>query len=304
MIKGVIIVAQETWGLKLDSELKEKLQSIIKEDFENSKDFMESLIGLYELNKIKKGENILIAEVEELEQLTNRINMIFINANARLNTMLRDKDIKADEQQQYKDRMIERLQGDITRLEEEKVKISNINDELVNVNQEHLNQINQLTKANQTLEELVAEYKEKNDTLTGTLTEYKIEHENNKMLQDKVRNLEVRVNELNIVSEKQAQTIIEYDEIKKEQELKLNQTIDDLKVKHADEIETLKARADIELNKKILDIQQQDQIKIQALQEKHNQDIEQYQNKYKELLEKIETKKRVTNNKPKETKEK
>ncbi len=302
-------MSQETWGLKLDSELKEKLQSIIKEDFESSKDFMESLIGLYELNKIKKGENILVAEVEELEQLTNRINMIFINANARINTMLQDKDIKAGEEQKYKDRMIERLQDDIVKLEEEKEKISNINDQLTNSNQEHLKQINQLTKTNETLEELVSEYKEKNDTLTGTLTEYKAEHENNKMLQDKVRNLEAKVNELNTVSEKQAQTIIEADVIKQEQELKHSQVIDDLKIKHVDEIETLKVKADIELNKKILEMQQQYQIKIQELQEKHNQDIEQYQNKYKELLEKIETKKvetkkKVANSKPKEIKEK
>lgn len=296
-------MAQETWGLKLDSDLKEKLQSIIKEDFESSKDFMESLVGLYELNKIKKGDNILIAEVEELEQLTNRINMIFINANARINTMLKDKDIKAGEQQQYKDKVIERLQTDILKLEEDKEKISNINDELVNINNEYLQQVNQLTKSNQTLEELVTEYKNKNDTLAGTLTEYKAEHENNKILQDKIRELERKLNDLNIVAENQAKTIIESDVIKQEQALKHSRDIDDLHAKYENEIETLKARADIEMSKKILELQQQYQTKIQALQEKHNQDIEQYQVKYKELLERMETKKKPASNKVKETKD-
>lgn len=296
-------MAQETWGLKLDSDLKEKLQSIIKEDFESSKDFMESLVGLYELNKIKKGDNVLVAEVEELEQLTNRINMIFINANARINTMLQDKDVKAGEQQQYKDKMIERLQNDIQKLEEEKGHISSINDELVNINTEHLQQVNQLTKSNQTLEELVTEYRAKNDTLTGTLTEFKSEHENNKILQDKIRELESKLNDLNIVAEKQAKTIIESDIIKQEQELKNSRDIDDIHARYKNEIETLKGKADIEMNKKILELQQQYQTKIQALQEKHNQDIEQYQVKYKELLENMETKKRTVNNKMKETKE-
>ena len=182
-------------------------------------------------------------------------------------------------------------------------KISNINDELVNINNEYLQQVNQLTKSNQTLEELVTEYKNKNDTLAGTLTEYKAEHENNKILQDKIRELERKLNDLNIVAENQAKTIIESDVIKQEQALKHSRDIDDLHAKYENEIETLKARADIEMSKKILELQQQYQTKIQALQEKHNQDIEQYQVKYKELLERMETKKKPTSNKVKETKD-
>lgn len=101
---------------------------------------------------IKQGENVLTSEVEELESLTRRINSIFINANAKINSMLQDKETKAEQQIEKKDQLIERLQNDIAKLEEKKEHISSINDSLVNLNNEYIEQVNQLSKSNNTLE--------------------------------------------------------------------------------------------------------------------------------------------------------
>lgn len=284
-------MGQETWGLKLDAELKEKLQGIIKEDFESSKDFMEQVVSLYELNKLKQGENVLTVEVEELESLTRRINSIFINANAKINTMLQDKDIRAEQQQELKQKLIERLQNDIAKLEHEKEQVSNINDSLTVMNEDYKQQINQLTKSKETLEELVTEYKEKNDLLTGTLTEYKAEHENNKLLQEQNRDLKEKLHELNVASTEQAKQIIESNKQFQEQIQKHENELQELKVKHSEELGTTKARAEIEANMKLLELQVEHQAKMQALQEKYNAEIEQYQAKYRELLEQMEQKK-------------
>lgn len=284
-------MGQETWGLKLDAELKEKLQGIIKEDFESSKDFMEQVVSLYELNKLKQGENVLTAEVEELESLTRRINGIFINANAKINTMLQDKDSRAEQQQELKQKLIERLQNDIAKLEQEKESISTINDSLTAMNEDYKQQVNQLTKSKETLEDLVSEYKEKNDLLTGTLTEYKAEHENNKLLQEQNRELKDKLHELNVASTEQAKQIIESDRKLQEQEQKYENELQELKAKHGEELDTLKARAEIEANMKLLELQVEHQAKMQALQEKHNVEIEQYQAKYRQLLEQMEQKK-------------
>lgn len=281
-------MGQETWGLKLDAELKEKLQGIIKEDFESSKDFMEQVISLYELDKLKQGENVLTAEIEELESLTRRINGIFINANAKINTMLQDKDSRAEQQQELKQKLIERLQNDITKLEQDKEQMSSINDSLTAMNEDYKQQVNQLTKSTETLEELVSEYKEKNDLLTGTLTEYKVEHENNKLLQEQNRGLQDKIHELNVVSTEQAKQIIESDKKLQEQAEKHENELQELLRKHEDELDTVKAKAELEANMKLLEIQQEHQAKMQALQEKHNAEIEQYQTKYRELLEKME----------------
>ena len=284
-------MGQETWGLKLDAELKEKLQGIIKDDFESSKDFMEQVVSLYELNKLKQGENVLTAEVEELESLTRRINGIFINANAKINSMLQDKDSRAEQQQELKQKLIERLQTDITKLEQEKEQVSNINDSLTVMNEDYKQQVNQLTKSKDTLEQLVTEYKEKNDMLTGTLTEYKAEHENNKLLQEQNRELENKLHELNVASTEQAKKIIDSDKKLQEQAQKHENELQELKAKHSEELNTAKARAEIEANMKLLELQVEHQAKMQALQEKHNAEIEQYQAKYRQLLEQMEQKK-------------
>lgn len=281
-------MGQETWGLKLDAELKEKLQGIIKEDFESSKDFMEQVVSLYELDKLKQGENVLIAEIEELETLTRRINGVFINANAKINTMLQDKDIKAEQQQQVKQKLIERLQNDIAKIEQDKEQVSSINDSLTVMNEEYKHQVNQLTRSTETLEELVKEYKEKNDLLTGTLTEYKAEHENNKLLREENRKLKDKLHQLNVVSTEQAKQIIESDKKLQEQAKKHENELQEVVVKHNDELDTVKSKVELEANMKLLEVQTEYQNKIQALQEKHNAEIEQYQKKYRELLEKME----------------
>lgn len=294
-------MAQETWGLKLDTDLKEKVQEIIKSDFDSSKDFLEQLVSAYELNKLKQGENVLTSEVEELESLTRRINGIFINANAKINSMLQDKDTKADQQVEIKNKLIERLQGDIAKLEEEKENISSINDSLVNLNNEYSQKVNQFSKSTSTLEELVAEYKEKNDTLTGLLGEYKQDRETNKSLQEANKELQNKLNELNAVATEQANRILEMNKRQQEQENKHESDLQETLRKHSDELDTIKRKAEIDANMTILELQKEHQEKMQALQEKHNAEIEQYQSKYKELLEKLEQTKTT---KPKMTKTK
>ena len=283
-------MAQETWALKLDAELKEKLQSIIKEDFESSKEFMEQLVSLYEIDKLKQGGSVINSEIATLESLTKRINDVFIGVNAKINTMLEVKEADAISQMASKQNLIERLQSDLAKLEEEKEQISSINDSLVNSNNEYKQEVNQLTKSNQTLEELVAEYREKNDMLTGTLTEYKADREQNKALVAQVNELQAKLNELNSAATEQAKQILESDAKLQEQAEKHIIAIDELKAKHITELETVKAKAEIDANMKTLELQKEFQKKLQEIQEKHNNEIMQYQAKYKELLDKLEQK--------------
>lgn len=289
-------MAQETWGLKLDADLKEKVQEIIKKDFDSSKEFMEQLVSMYELHELKQSENVLTSEVEELESLTRRINGIFINANAKINTMLHDKDIKSEQQVELKQKLIERLQGDIVRVE-----ISSINDSLVNSNTEYAETVNQLTKSNQTLEDLVTEYKMKNDTLTGLLAEYKEDREKNKSLQDQLQALERELQQSRIEAQQDKQALAQITAKVQEQAEKHHKEILELNDKHIDELSTVKARVEIDANMRLLEVQQEFQGKVQALQDKHNTEIEQYQTKYKELLEKLE-KKKTSTKQPKEPK--
>ncbi|MEG1142369.1 MAG: hypothetical protein RSE41_08015 [Clostridia bacterium] len=284
-------MAQETWGLKLDAELKEKVQEIVKSDFESSKEFMEQLVNMYELHQLKQGENVLTAEIEELESLTRRINGIFINANAKINTMLQDKDIKATEQIELKQKLVERLQGNLSKIEQEKEDISNINDTLVNLNNNYLEDVNQLNQSNHTLNDLVSEYKEKNDILTGLLAEYKADREQNKQLEQDKKDLSNQLYQLNEKVNEQEKEIVASSKKEQEQIQKHQNDIEEILKKQANEIETLRKMAQIDINMRMLELQQENQRKMQEIQDRHNNEIEQYQARYKNLLESLEQKK-------------
>lgn len=279
-------MAQETWGLKLDQDLKEKLQSIIKEEFESSKDFMEQLISLYELNKLKQGENVLADEIDQLESLTRRINDIFINANAKIGNMLQDRDIKSEQQVTLKNKLIERLQADIEKLEQEKNYISGINDDLTNSNNEYLQEIATLTKSNTMMEDLLAEYKEKNNTLTSLLAVYKTDREQNKELKDQLQLITQELTETKTKLDLSNKEVINIKALLQTQSNNHQNELQELLTKHDDELVTLKKKTEIEANMKLLEVQQELQTKTQELQDKHNTEIQYYQSKYKDLLEK------------------
>lgn len=315
-------MSQETWGLKLDSELKEKIQEIIKNNFDSSKDFMEQLVSVYELNQLKQEENVLVSEVEELESLTRRINSIFINANARINTMLQDKDLFAEKQVEVKNQLIERLQNSITNLEHEKVELNNEVDDLKNINEEYKEEMQQLTESNQTLSALVTEYKEKNDTLAGLLAEYKEDREYAKKVQGENKELIEKLHKAEDVASKYVNEIDRYKaqmedqenkhkEYIKESKLKLQEQeeeykeyIQQIEVRYGKEVDTARREAEVEANLKILELQQEYQKKLQDLQDKHNREVEQYQGKYKELLEQLEKSKVTQKATPKTAKPK
>ena len=285
-------MAQETWGLKLDSELKEKVQNIIKNDFESSKDFLEQLVNLYNLNKLKQEGGVLSSEIDELESITKRINNIFINANEKVQSLLTDKDIKANEQVSLKQDIIERLQNTIKELEEDKERISGINDILVESNTDYQNKTEQLIKANTTLEELVTEYKDKNNTLTGTLDEYKLEHNKNKELQEQVLELRRTISDLTSTNKTQLDEInilnrrLEEDTQKYQNELQSITNVYESRIKS--EIE----QAEIKHNRELVEQQRIHQSEIKDIQGRFASEIERYQTKYRELLEEIESIKR------------
>lgn len=164
----------------------------------------------------------------------------------------------------------------------------------MNSNTEYAETVNQLTKSNQTLEDLVTEYKMKNDTLTGLLAEYKEDREKNKSLQDQLQALERELQQSRIEAQQDKQALAQITAKVQEQAEKHHKEILELNDKHIDELSTVKARVEIDANMRLLEVQQEFQGKVQALQDKHNTEIEQYQTKYKELLEKLEKKKTST----------
>lgn len=63
---------------------------------------------------------------------------------------------------------------------------------------------------------------------------------------------------------------------------------DQLKDKHLSDLEQLKDKADIKMDKALIELQKSQQDQLTQEQLKHYTDIQEYQNKYKSLLEELE----------------
>lgn len=291
----------ETWSVKIDDDLKGKIQDIARSDFDNNQDFMQSLIYLYEMNKLKQDGSVLSGEVDEIQKLANRIINLFIHANDKTATLLEDKDKLLQTELVSKETTIKMLQDKLMDLEVKCNEFSDINDTLTESNKGYTEDLAELIKSKDTLQDLVSEYKAKNDKVLGDLLQYQGDHEENKELHKEVSNLSSQLHSLQLDfgnAHKEIDTLT--DKLDK-QELKHNEYIDELQAKHLDEIEHTKRNCEVDSNLSMLKLQQEYQQKLAATTEKHANDIEtmstkhsasidSYQVKYKSLLEELEKK--------------
>lgn len=201
-----------TWSAKIDDDQKEKLQNLIDGSGLSSKDFLENMITLYELNESKVRVKEISEDISEVQQLTLRMNNIFINVAERIESI--KSYAEAD-----KIRALEEKQNIITALTEkvsllsEKIKTSEeekeyaireydrINNEIVNLKNMYDKDVNQFTEVNRNNQQLIAEYKEKIDNLSSLVAEFQDKAKQNSELQQQLLNSENELNNLKRINE-------------------------------------------------------------------------------------------------------
>lgn len=308
---------QTTWSVKVDEELKQKIVEIAKEDFDNNSDFMQSLINLYSLNQVKESGSVLSTEVEQIQKLTNRIVDLFVFSNSKVCTTLENKQMSFDSEMVSKEDTIKMLHEKLKEVELERNKIGEMNDTLAESNKEYAEEAIELNKSRATIESLVNEYKDKNDMLTGMLQEYKEDREEKKLLKAENDTLKSDLHHLQLEDSSKNKMIDTLNEKLVEMTEKYKAQLDELVVKHYEDVANVKTNAsneikqikkglEVEHNLSSLKMQQEYQDKIsvikdkysgdiEKLQEKHSVAIESYQDKYKELLGKVQEQQEMIN---------
>lgn len=260
---------QVVWGVRVSEEFKERIAKVIEQSGLKAQDYLENLIDQYQLNRVKDNP-LLQADITELQMLTARINNIYINVSERIQMHLEDKEIKQQEVLAQKN---SDLDAALNRIEELKQKCQELETSKSSVeaeNKEHIKRIRELEEMGEANKALVAEYKEKNDTLAGLMNEYKgFKDENSKLCK---------------VVESERQLLRETEEKTKTMELEivtLKNVLKETQEKHVDAVDALKERTAIEKDKAILELTIKQQQHVQEI-------IDQNNNKIKELLAKIE----------------
>jgi len=160
-------------GIRLDTEERKRFDEFVGEEGKNNKDFLNTLLNLYELNKGKVKNINLVGDIDVLEGYTNKIHQAFINVIDKLESQKGDISENGQKNLQiYKDKVSD-LQNEINSItllnstNEEKLII--LSKDNTSLKEQH----NQLQESVQDKLTIIKEYQGKNDTLTGILEEYK-----------------------------------------------------------------------------------------------------------------------------------
>jgi len=287
-------------GIRLDTEERKRFDGFVSEEGKNNKDFLNTLLNLYELNKGKVKNINLVGDIDVLEGYTNKIHQAFINIIDKLESQKGDiSENSQNNLQIYKDKVSD-LQNEIDSV----TLLNSTNEEkLIILSNDNISQKEQYMQLQESLQDkltIIEEYKGKNDTLTGILEEYKqyrvdveqykrslIDAQSiNNELKGTIKDNDFTVNILNKDIEK-----LKQDHEKDINELTKSQ--EQLKYKHIEDIEQLRDKSTISMAKALLKLQKEQQDQLGQEQLKHNAEIQEYQSKYKELLEELEKKKAI-----------
>lgn len=258
-----------TWSVRMPEEMKEKISAMITGSGLIPKDFITQIMQLYELNAVKRIQPVMAADVEELSQLTGRIHHIFINLCERVTNFQQQREeefgVKLAEKESmlsiFNDR-IQALEGQLSQYEEEMGLLKKRYDDLY---QQHT----QTEEICETHKALVMEYREKNDTLTGLLGEYK----DLKQLSESLKQ--------SLDEEKKQYHSVQNKLLEKEKETEnLKNLLEDQKVAAQSHLEQRLELAEIAKEKEILALQKEQHKTLEDIQQ-------QYTEKIRELLEVI-----------------
>jgi len=275
-------------GIRLDTDERKRFDEFVTDEGKNNKEFLNTLLNLYELNKGKVKNINLVGDIEVLEGYTNKIHQSFINIIDKLENQKNDISANSNKDLQiYKDKVND-FQN---KFNEIKLTNSTIEEKLTLVNSDNITlkeQNNQLYASLQDKLTIIEEYKGKNDTLTGLLAEYKQYKTENEEIKRLLADEKNKAIEKDTIIKDNNHSINELNKNIEELKADNKNTAMKLKLDHEQQLQTTKDKLNIEKEKNILELKQLHQEELEKIQNKHNIEIEEYQAKYKNLLGELE----------------
>jgi chromosome segregation ATPase len=175
---------QTTWSAKIEETQKEKLQQLIEQSGLNVKDFLGDMILNYELNNAKVHVKDVAQDITELQQLTTRINNIFINVAERIESIKANAEIDKATSILNKENIINTLTEKLNALKQELVEVKTEKDIALTQFKEieakfndskdaYDKELAQLHENNINNQALINEYKDKIENLSVAVNNYK-----------------------------------------------------------------------------------------------------------------------------------
>ena len=253
----------ETWSIKTDEETKKELQRIQAEEGKEGKDFLKDILTAYKTSNLKDKHPLLTGDTAELKQMTNRMFEIYLNVAERFNTLTTVTEREAQELKETYSQEKITLEELISRQKEElkiiKEQLKEVQADRVNLENDLNTKVDQVNQVNQKNEALISEYKEKINTLTGLVNEFK--------------GFKDEVTALKQEREQQKEANNELKDKLKEAEQEQEQTNKEIlaqQQKHKEALESLKSKMVIECEKEALRVQKAQQDELQRVRDEYN----------------------------------
>ncbi|WP_052353847.1 coiled-coil domain-containing protein [Neobacillus jeddahensis] len=298
-------MSDKTFGVKVSEDLYERVKNIIEVSGISSKEWFEKAVAMSEIQNLKEGSGDYKQDLSELELHTKRIYELVANMIQRADYLKMDAVKELENKIESRDLTITEFQNNVKALKEQLSAAEEGFKQNEGEKTELSSQLEELRASNSTNLDLIKEYKEKVDTLSSLINEYKgYATENTELKQSHAVEKE-KINAAHI--EKENRMISSIEELKtttRDQEALINQlqtkltkVIDDYK----NEIENLRAnqvnqltqltdKKELEKERAILEIERKYQAKLE-------QSHEQYNEKLAGLYERLESKEKPNNDK-------
>lgn len=253
----------------------------------SSKEWFEKAVALTEVQELKTGAPDYKQDLSELEIHTTRIYELVANMIQRAGYIKDDAVRELNEKLSSREFTIASLQTNVKELQERSTELEEAAKQNANEKAELAEQLEGLRSINSNNQDLIQEYKEKIDTLSSLVNQYKgYAEENAELKEQHAAEKESMNSEFN---QREGRLLSSNEELKatvRDQQAqieKLSQDNEVLEVNHSSELTRLTEAKDIERERAVLEVERQYQ---RNLQEIHNQ----YNEKLARLYEKFETK--------------
>ncbi|MCB2343029.1 coiled-coil domain-containing protein [Clostridium estertheticum] len=274
-------------SVRISDEVKQKFNELAQSEGINNKEFMEQVVKYYELNRAREEDSNMSSDINELQTITNRISDIYINIVERNN--IKNLEVKNVHKNELvdKEKEIQKLNENIISLKEEK-KEENKKITLLEKDQsdnKHIvKELQENTKSLKTLNNMQGEKILKLTETNEKYIKYKDENLVLKTELDKLINENIQLKQ--DLSNKNEEARRLTNQVDESNQINKNK-IDELETKAKLDIEMQKERGIFQMDKELLKLKEQQQLKMQELQESFNDRINKLLKEKEEAAEKV-----------------
>ncbi|RHW36007.1 hypothetical protein D1B31_18130 [Neobacillus notoginsengisoli] len=280
-------MSNKTFGVKVTEDLYNKVQAKIDNSGVTAKEWFEKAVALMEVQELKEGSPDYKQDLSELEIHTTRIYELVANMIQRAN-YLKDDAVRAlTEKLESQESTILNLQTIEKEVRQKLSDFESVSEQKEKEKNELIEQMQGLRSINSNNQDLIGEYKEKIDTLSTLVNQYKGYATENAEIKERFA---AEKESMSVeFQQKERRLVSSVDELKatvrdqQEQIEKLEQNNESLKVELENRIAQLTNQKDLEKERAILEVERKYQDKLQEIHEQYNE-------KLARLYEKFETK--------------